>query len=206
VSVGNVAISAAVEGIVDRAVVEKLATESHISVYSYYGLKGKEFLGSRIGAFNDAARFSPWLVIVDLDRCECAATLRSKWLRSPSRFMSFRVAVRAIEAWLMADAERLANFLHVRRSLVPAHPDGIENPKESLVNLARHSSRSEIRKDMVPRPSSANSIGPAYASRLIEYILDPAKGWRPSIAAKSSDSLRRCRRSLQALVRALPKA
>jgi hypothetical protein len=109
--------------------------------------------------------------------------------------------VRAVEAWLMADAETLSDFLHVRGSLVPSDPDGLSHPKESLVNLARCSTRAEIRKDMVPRPGSGNSIGPAYASRLIEYILDDRNGWRPNIAASISDSLRRCRESFGTFMR-----
>lgn len=198
---GGVEISAAVEGIVDRAVVERIAMEWGFSIYNFHGLKGKQFLKKRIGAFNNAARFNPWLVLVDLDTGDCAPALRSEWLRAPSEFMKLRVAVRAIEAWLMADASTLSNFLHVRASLVPTEPDTLGYPKQALVNLARRSTRSEIRTDMVPRPSSGNSIGPAYASRLMEYVSDRRNGWRPNIAANVSDSLRRCRDSLRALVR-----
>ncbi len=198
---GGVVISAAVEGIVDRAVVERLSLELGCRVYSFYGMEGKPFLKKRIGAFNSAARFSPWLVLVDLDHCACAAALRNAWLSAPSRLMRFRVAVRSVEAWLIADAETLADFLHVRRSLIPAVvPDALGNPKELVVNLARRSTRAEIRKDMVPRPHSGNNVGPAYSSRLIEYISDRNNGWRPNIAAMGSDSLRRCRDCLRTLV------
>jgi len=95
-------LSAAVEGIVDQAVVERLIEELGFSVYSFQGLKGKPFLKARIKAFNSAARFSPWLVVVDLDSTECAPRLRTEWLTSPSRLVRFRIAVRAIEAWLIA--------------------------------------------------------------------------------------------------------
>jgi hypothetical protein len=196
----GVAISAAVEGIVDRAVVERLAIESGVSVYSFHGMMGKQFLKKRLQAFNNAARFSPWLVLVDLDRCNCAPAFLSKWLIVPSQFMRFRIAVRSVEAWLLADADTLADFLHVRISLVPTNPDMLVDPKESLVSLSRRSTRAEIRKDMVPRPGSGNSVGPAYASRLIEYISDRKNGWRPNVAASMSDSLRRCGDSLQTLI------
>jgi hypothetical protein len=196
---GDAVISAAVEGIVDRAVVERLSLELGLRVYSFHGLKGKPFLRKRIGAYNNAARFNPWLVLVDLDHCTCAAALRDAWLSAPSRLMRFRVAVHSVEVWLMADAETLANFLHVRRSLIPVVPDAQANPKELVVNLARRSSRAELRKDMVPRAQSGNSIGPAYSSRLIEYISDRNNGWRPRVAATRSESLRRCRDSLRTL-------
>jgi hypothetical protein len=199
VSFGEVVLSAAVEGIVDQAVVERLSDELGFSVYSFHGLKGKSYLKERIKAFNSAARFNPWLVLVDLDSGECAPKLRSDWLTTPSRLMRFRVAVRAIETWLMADADTLSDFLHVRRAFLPANPDALENPKQSLVDLARRSNRAELRKDMVPRTGSGNNIGPAYSSRLIEYVSDHSNGWRPNQAARVSDSLRRCWASLQTL-------
>ena len=41
---------------------------------------------------------------------------------------------------------------------------------------------------MVPRDGSGRSVGPAYASRMIEYV----EGfWRPEVAAHRADSLRR---------------
>jgi hypothetical protein len=196
----GVMISAAVEGIVDRAVLERLAADFHFSVGSFHGLKGKQYLKQRMPAFNSAARFSPWLVLVDLDSCRCAPALRAEWLSASSELMRFRVAVRSVEAWLIADGETLSDFLHVRGSLVPSDPDGLSHPKESLVNVARRSTRAEIRKDMVPRTGSGNSVGPAYASRLIEYVLDRRNGWRPNIAADVSDSLRRCRESFGTFV------
>src|SRR5208337_572645 len=126
------------------------------SIYSFQGLKGKSFLKQRIIAFNNAARFNPWLVLVDLDSCECAPKLRSAWLTNPARLMRCRVVVRAIEAWLMADADTLSDFLHVRPAFIPANPDALGNPKESLVSLARRSTRADLRKDMVPRAGSGN--------------------------------------------------
>ena len=142
----GVTVSAAVEGIVDRAVLERLAADFRFCIGSFHGLKGKQYLKQRTPAFNSAARFSPWLVLVDLDSYQCAPVLRAEWLSASSELMIFRVAVRAIEAWLMADVETLSNFLHVRGSLVPSDPDGLSHPKESLVNLARRSPRAEIRK------------------------------------------------------------
>jgi hypothetical protein len=195
-----VVLSAAVEGIVDQAVVQKLGEELGLSIYGFYGLKGKPFLKERINAFNNAARFNPWMVLIDLDASECAARLRSDWLAAPSRLMRFRIAVRAIEAWLMADMDTLSDLLHVRRSLIPVNPDIVEDPKRQLVNLARRSARTEVRKDMVPRTGSGNSVGPAYSSRLIEYISDQSRGWRPKEAVRVSDSLRRCWTSLQTFV------
>jgi hypothetical protein len=58
-----------------------------------------------------------------------------------------------------------------------------------MVVLAAQSRRHDIREDMLPRPGSGRAIGPAYTSRMIEFI---QSYWRPDVATFSSDSLRRC--------------
>jgi hypothetical protein len=55
---------------------------------------------------------------------------------------------------------------------------------------------------MVPRPESGRQIGPAYTSRLIQFVEDTQAGWRPEVAAAVSDSLARCLRSLGRLIAA----
>ena len=113
--------------------------------------------------------------------------------------MCFRIAVREVEAWLLADRERIASFLGVSPARVPRDPDGLDDPKLEMVNLARHSSRRVIRKEMTPRPGSGISIGPAYSLRLIEFASKPDVGWRPEVAAGHSRSLRRCVAALRTL-------
>jgi hypothetical protein len=106
--------------------------------------------------------------------------------------MCFRLAVRSIEAWLLADGERIANFLGVRRAHVPSEPDSLDNPKRALVNLARGSRRRALRNEIVPREGSGRSVGPLYTTRMIEFIQDEAVGWRVDHALGVSDSLNRC--------------
>jgi len=43
-------LSAAIEGIVDQAVVEKLGTDLGFSIYGFYGLRGKPYLKQRMSA------------------------------------------------------------------------------------------------------------------------------------------------------------
>ncbi len=88
-----------------------------------YGKHGKPFLKERIGGCNNASRHAPWVVLVDLDTdADCAPPFRATWLPHPAPHMCFRVAVRAVEAWLMADAETLARFLSVAQKKVSADP------------------------------------------------------------------------------------
>lgn len=102
-------------------------------------------------------------------------------------------------ARLMADAERLAAFMGVARNKVPADPEGLEHPKQVMVNLARLSRRRDVRQDMVPREASGRTAGPAYTSRLIEYATDR---WRPHVAVQRADSLRRAVECLERLTTA----
>jgi hypothetical protein len=186
---GPVIISAAVEGLVDEAVARKLIIMAGGSPGTIYGKNGKSSLRRNINAYNHAARHMPWMVLVDLDReAECAPPLRKEWVSDPAPYLCFRIAVRKVEAWLMADPESLIPFLSVARSRIPPDPENLLDPKIEMVNIARHSRRREIRNDMVPREGSGRSVGPAYASRLIEYV---ETRWRPEPATKRANSLHR---------------
>ena len=110
----NVAVSGAVEGILDEAVVRRLTSDFGIHMGTVFGRSGKPHLKARIDGYNRAARFSPWIVLIDLDDdFECAPTLRAEWLPTPAEHMYLRVAVRTVESWLLADREGIAAFLSV---------------------------------------------------------------------------------------------
>jgi len=190
-------IFGAVEGIVDEAVLRRLLVHTGITPGSVYGKKGKSFLRQRLDGYNQAAHIVPWVVLVDLNHeANCAPALRGSWLPNPAPQMCFRVAVREVESWLLADRERLAGFLSIAVTSVPQNPEALEDPKRTIVDLAAQSRRREIRQDMVPRPGSGCSVGPAYTSRIIEFVTNPRCGWRPNVAAENADSLGRCLRSL----------
>jgi hypothetical protein len=193
-------ISSAVEGLVDEAVVKRLILESGGKPGPVFGKNGKSHLKKQINGFNQAARLSPWLILLDLNHeFDCAPPLKSDWLPRPSPLMCFRVAVREVEAWLLADRKRFASFFQIPLSIIPTDPESIDNPKELVVGLAGKSGNRAIRDDMIPRLSSGRSVGPGYISRLIEFVFDARKGWRPQHAACSSDSLKRCLNRLQEL-------
>lgn len=197
---GLVVVSGAVEGSVDEAALRRLAREAGIMVGPVHGKKGKNYLQQKISGFNNAARFAPWVVLADLDHdADCAPLLRSSWLPSPADGMCLRIAVREVEAWFLADPERLSGFLGLPASRVPSDPEEEPHPKRTMVGLAGQSSRQAIREDMVPRPGSGRPIGRAYTSRLIEFVNTM---WRPEVAARTSDSLRRCLKRLRELAEA----
>lgn len=182
-------VSVAVEGPTDTEVVSRLFAWLGIGLGTVYGEHGKAYLDGKLGAWNAAAKFAPWLVVRDLDHdADCAPTLVAKLLPAPSPFMCFRVPVRTVDAWLLADRERLASFLVVPVTAVPDDPDSLSDPKREIVNLARTSKRREVRDDLVPHLGMTAKVGPAFGARMIEFA---RKHWRPSVAVHSSKSLSR---------------
>jgi hypothetical protein len=193
-------ITAVVEGIVDEAVVRRLLVDVGAVPGEVYGKAGKTHLRRRVDGYNNAARHGPWLVLVDLNNdADCAPLLRAEWLPKSAPWLCFRVAVRQVEAWLMGDAETLARYLGVARNRIPDDPERLPNAKVEMVKIARQSRMRAIREDMVPRPGSGRAVGPAYASRLIEYT---QTYWRPEIAARRANSLRRTIACLRRLANA----
>jgi hypothetical protein len=186
-------VTGAVEGDLDEALLRRILDHVGMSLLAVYGRKGKRFLLQSINGYNNAARYAPWIVLVDLDRdCDCAPPCVQKWLATPSARMCFRVAVRAIEAWLLADRERLAQLLGISVAWLPTNPDCLDDPKRELINLARRSRRRAVRDDLVPRQGSGRSVGPLYTTRMIQFLQDETAGWRLDHALRVSKSLERC--------------
>jgi hypothetical protein len=183
-------IDSAVEGIVDEALARRLVSIAGADAGAVYGRTGKQNLLDRVAGFNEAARRSPWLVLIDLDNdFRCGPEALEAWLPRPTEWMCFRIAVREAEAWLMADSEALASYLSIARSVIPREPETLVDPKQMMVNLARRSRRREIREEMVPRARSGRTVGPGYPGRVIDYI---TSAWRPEIAATTAPSLQKC--------------
>jgi len=190
-----------VEGPTDEQIVRRVLAWLGLPAGRVYVQHGKAALLQRLPMYNQAARWSRWLVVVDLDQdAECAPAFVSARLPRPSPGMLMRVAVRAAESWLLADVERLGAFLGLRspRS-IPSQPDPLPDPKQTLVMLASTSRKRALREDMVPRPGSGVKIGPGYPSRLIEFVQPGHMGWRPEVALLHSESLLRLVEALQAL-------
>ena len=192
-----------VEGPTDEQVVRRVLAWVGLPYGRAYVQHGKAALLQHLPMYNQAACWGHWLVVVDLDQdAECAPAFVSAQLPNPSSGMLMRVAVRAAEAWLLADAERLSAFLGFRSwRNIPSNPDLLPDPKQTLVTLASASRSRALREDMVPRPGSGAKIGPGYPSRLIEFVQPSAVGWRPEVALLHSDSLRRLVDALETLKR-----
>jgi hypothetical protein len=138
-----------------------------------YGKKCKQHLKQRIAGYNQSAHHSPWVVLMDLNHdADCAPPLKTECPPAPARYTCFRIAVRTIETWLLADSQSIARFLSVAVSHVPSFPEMLDDPKQSMVDLAQRSRRREIRESMVPRPGSGRKLA-LYTPRNLSSLPRP---------------------------------
>jgi len=137
----------------------------------------------------------PHIVLTDLDMGECAPTLLNEWLLVPAHHnLLFRVAVREVESWVLADRDRFAKFIGIRKTLVPVNADAIDDPKSCLINLTRKSRKRNLREDIVPIEGSTAKQGPDYNGRLISFV---EEFWNPYEAMHNSPSLERAIKAVE---------
>ena len=185
----------AVEGGPDVVVVDRILELAGLQRGPVYVTGGKGMLDKRLRGYNAAAKFSPWLVLRDMDHdADCAPALRNTLLPAPSDLMHFRIAVRAVEAWLLGDHLRISSFLGIAATKIPPAPETLSDPKGAVVQLASLSRRASIRDDLVPIRGSTSHVGPGYTARMIEFA---SSYWRPEIAARRSPSLLHCIQQLK---------
>ncbi|NQT82499.1 hypothetical protein HQ563_05725 [bacterium] len=183
-----------VEGDLDEAVLTELLRSIGIGVLRRFGKRGKDDLRKKVRRYNHAARHSKWVVLVDLNNdAECPPPFVASWLPDRNPNLQFRVAVRAIESWLLADTNAMARFLRVPVEKIPLQPEKEPKPKQTLINVARRSRSKRIRQDLVPPPGRTARQGPGYISRLIEFTV---VHWDPQRASKHAPSLERALNSL----------
>jgi len=150
---------------------------------------GFGYLKSKLRSFAEMSRHYAVLMITDLDMEVCASSLKATWfvgIEQPEKFV-FRVAVREIESWLLADTHQLAGFLGVQEAVIPRDPDSVNDPKASLIQIARKAKR-ELRDDIVPDRGVKAKQGLGYNKALCPFV---ATNWNIQHAAKNSESLRR---------------
>jgi hypothetical protein len=182
------------------AVGRKLITEtSRLSVYREENGYGFGTLRRKVQKYaRMSANGLPVLLITDLDRDVCPSAKILEWLGNiPDRRFMFRICVREIEAWLLADREAMAGFLKIRLDAIPMSPESLPDPKGKLIDLAQKAPR-RIRVGMTPRGSA--SIGPEYNDLLELFI---ANHWSTERSAERAPSLARARRRISILTDAV---
>lgn len=94
-------INLAVEDPLSDAVARKILSSSNriYEVGITYSRGGFVYLKSKLEGFNNAAKWTPFFILTDLDIEECAPRLRAKWLPKGNHpNLVFRIAVREVES------------------------------------------------------------------------------------------------------------
>jgi hypothetical protein len=185
-----------VEGEIDEIVAHKLVIGVGHQVGVCYGKKGSPYIKKKIRDFNKSAQNICYLALVDFmdTDCICPSEVVSTWLPYKNDLMFFRVVVREIESWIMADRKNIANFLNVGIEKIPSNPENEDDPKQKLVNIARGSRSSKILSALVPEQNSTAQVGKLYTSEIKRFIAD---FWDANSARTNSPSLDKCLERLE---------
>ena len=192
---GGVAL--ATEDELSEAVGIRLIEEAGMSVALTLRRGGFGYLkGNMTKWINLVHNGTPLVVLTDSDSTGCAVHLLADWTqgkRLPKNLL-LRVAVREVEAWLLADHAAFGNFLGTRGKL-PPHPEALHDPKQTLLNLAKRAPK-PMRRDLVAAEGAAARQGLAYNLRLCAFV---RATWRPEHAAQRCPSLARARAAIAKL-------
>ena len=186
----------AVEDDLSETVLRVILEQSNkkYDVVACYGRRGREYLRKMMNAFNSASRNFPHLVLTDLDSVDCPMMLINEWLPYPKNSkLIFRIAVREVEAWVMADRRAFADFLGIKVHLVPEQLDQVEDPKKLLFELTRKSRNRELKESILPLSGGISKVGPDYNGQLGFFVKE---FWRVNLAIGHSLSLERANRAI----------
>jgi hypothetical protein len=169
-----------------------IAEHGQLSIYREVNGYGCGNLKRNTPSYDKMAKGGlPVLLLTDLDTAPCPTGKILTWLsHAPSRDFLFRICVREVEAWLLADCEAMGEFLKVRPTTLPREPEALPDPKAALIAFAQKAPR-KIREGLTPRGGS--SKGPEYNELLEQFIAD---SWSCIRAAERAPSLARARRRI----------
>lgn len=192
------------EGYLEEPVADKILSYCNHQKGTVFGRKGFKYIQKKAFEFEKLTRAGYGVLVLTDFRdanLECPSTALNEYLfkhiPNPSSLFVLRFAEAELESWLLADREAIASFLKISINAVPIFPDKEIKPKQTLVNLARKSKNTAIKKAIVPPPKNhGGQLGPAYVQSMIDYIINH---WRPNEALKNSPSLNRCINKLKKL-------
>jgi hypothetical protein len=182
----------ATEDALSEAVAQKLLSASGkpFVISQSLGKQGFGYLKTKFSQFNQLANKYPVLLLTDLDKTACVLDLLETWKKGidVSEHLLFRVVVREIEAWLLADRQNFAKWLGISMDIVPREPETIEDPKQALLNLVKRSKQRNLKTMILPEKRSYSPVGLGYNTELTAYV---RHYWDPKQAAESAPSLSR---------------
>lgn len=158
------------------------------------GRKGNGYLRTKMDSWYQMAEHQLMMVLTDLDRSKCLVEFRDQWLvhRPLPPSLVFRIAVREVESWALADHQAMRELVG-KKGVLPMAPDELPDPKQALLGLGRTAPKS-VRDDLIKSNDGQLRQGLGYNARLTHWINTV---WCPQRAAERSPSLARARIRIQ---------
>ena len=188
----------AVEDGLSESVIRRCFEHTKIESGAVLGREGYGYLKRIAPALNLASRGVPYVMLTDLDDGACAPELVRSWMGSAPIHPNFllRVAVREVEAWILADQKGFARYLGIAEAVLPRDCEELDDPKRELLLAARRSRFRRIREDIVAESRRGFVQGPDYNGALSGFVV---RYWSITRAASKCESLRKALRRLQEL-------
>lgn len=191
-------IAIATEDQLSEAILLRLISEipTPCNVEFKLGKRGNGYLRSRMSNWYQMAQRQVMLVLTDLDRANCVVEFRNQWLEDPPPpNLLFRIAVREVESWALADHVAIRALIG-SKGVLPTAPDDLLDPKQALLKLAAGAPK-HVRSDLLKTVGNNLSPGLGYNARMTDWI---SSTWSPLRAAERSPSLARTQTRLNQVV------
>jgi hypothetical protein len=184
-----ISINFVYEDILQKEVIDKIVRTFFSKKYVITGYTcghGFGWIKNNINVYNKASSGTTYLVLIDLDSESCPVKIVQDWLDdAKGENLLFRVAVREIESWIVADVQNFSKFLHLREKKLRKDVDEITDPKRYIFNLV---SGSIIRQLSGVCPRGTARIGDDYNEKLSKFV---KSSWNPQLAMANSSSLKK---------------
>jgi hypothetical protein len=184
----------ATEDELSEAVARRLVGEvdPRLQVGPCMGRQGRDYLRKKLPDLTRLAASVPVLMLTDLDLVACPCALIESWCESarlPGTLL-FRVVVREIETWLLADGQGFADFSGVPLNKMSAAPEKLDDPKRELLLLVSRYGKKPIKQELLPAEGVKARVGLGYNDALSGFV---RTSWSPERAAENAGSLSRTR-------------
>lgn len=161
---------------------------------------GKGKIKTKLAEYNRSAKKLSFCLVIDLDDNECAPSLIDQWFKfAKNERLFFRVAVKEIEAWVLADYKNFSKFLNVspdviKKKIPNLEADNILDPKETLLQITNAKSKIARKENIVFVSEGKFYQGSAYNSEMSNFI---HSFWNVKFAAQNSNSLQKAIKAIQ---------
>ncbi len=196
-------VNLVLEGSLEEPVAQKIVEYCGHTVGTVHGRQGYNYIKSNAHKFHSMALAgNAVLVLTDFmdSGYDCIVNAKQHYLlqhiqRPDSKYL-LRFAVAELESWLLADRQGLSTYFHVHINNITNTPEKETNPKETLINLARRSTKNTIKRSIVPTPKHGGSVAPGYLGAMQFFVQNH---WNIETASGISPSLDKCIQRLKNL-------